>query len=227
MMKISEIFYSLQGEGRLAGVPSVFVRIAGCPLHCRWCDTPYAKTTAEAHDYAVDQVVAETLGYGCDHIVITGGEPMHSPELKELTVKLASPERHITIETAGLVFVPGLECQLMSISPKLSSSTPDDPGLARVHEKLRLNIPAIRDLMSHYEYQLKFVIDRQSDLDEIKTLLRQLPRTPSDKVMLMPQARLREELADKSPLVAEMCRSTGFTFSHRLQVLLWNGQRGK
>ena len=148
-------------------------------------------------------------------------------ELPELTAKLTSPNRHITIETAGIVFVPNLKCQLMSISPKLSSSVPDDPQLAEMHEKLRLNIPAIRDLMACYEYQLKFVVDRQSDLDEIKSILAQLPRAPLSKVMLMPQARTRDELQKNSPFVAEMCKNAGYTFSHRMQVLLWNGQRGK
>jgi 7-carboxy-7-deazaguanine synthase len=226
-MKINEIFYSLQGEGRLAGVPSVFVRISGCPLHCKWCDTPYARTHAESRDCTVEQAVAEVVGYNCSHIVITGGEPMHSPDLQEFTAKLALPNRHITIETAGLVFIPSLKCQLMSISPKLASSTSDDPELATSHEKLRLNIPALRDLMACYEYQLKFVVDHQSDLDEIKAILAQLPRAPASKVLLMPQARTKEDLLKNSPLVAEMCKATGFTFSHRMHVLLWDGQRGK
>ncbi len=225
-MKVSEIFYSLQGEGRLAGVPSVFVRLSGCPLHCKWCDTPYARTHAESRDYTIDEAVAEIAGYNCSNVVITGGEPMHCPDLQEFTAKLASPNRHITIETAGIVFVPNLKCQLMSISPKLASSTPDDPEISAIHEKLRLNMPALRDLMACYEYQLKFVVDRSSDLDEIKAVLAQLPRAPASKVLLMPQARIKEDLLINAPLVAELCKATGFTFSHRMHVLLWNGQRG-
>jgi 7-carboxy-7-deazaguanine synthase len=226
-MKVSEIFYSLQGEGRLAGVPSVFVRIAGCPLHCRWCDTAYARDHAASKEYSVAETLAEVTKYDCRHIVITGGEPMHAPDLPEFAAKLASPLRHITIETAGLVSIPNLNCQLMSISPKLSSSTPADPALAAAHDKLRLNIEALRGLTACYDYQLKFVVDRPADLEEIKEILAQLPRTAAERVMLMPQARTKDELLRNSPMVAEMCKANGFAFSQRLHLLLWNGQPGK
>jgi 7-carboxy-7-deazaguanine synthase len=226
-MKISEVFHSLQGEGRLAGTPSVFVRIAGCPLRCRWCDTAYARDHAASKEYSVAEALAEVTKYNCRHIVITGGEPMHAPELPEFAAKLASPARHITIETAGLVFTPSLNCQLMSISPKLSSSTPADVTLAVAHDKLRLNIEALRNLTACYDYQLKFVIDRPSDLEEIRDILAQLPRPAAERVMLMPQARTRDELLRNSPMVAEMCKANGFAFSQRLHIFLWNNQRGK
>jgi 7-carboxy-7-deazaguanine synthase len=226
-MKVSEVFYSIQGEGRLAGTPSVFVRVAGCPLRCKWCDTAYAWDATAAKNRSVDDLVAEVLGYNCPHIVITGGEPMDCPELPDFLSGLAAPNRHITVETAGLLFIPRLNCHLMSISPKLSSSLPDDPALAAEHDKLRLNIEAIRNLLACYDYQLKFVIDREKDLDEIKELLRQLPRSAAEHVMLMPQARTREELLQKAPMVAEMCKTSGFAFSDRLQMLLWNGQPGR
>jgi 7-carboxy-7-deazaguanine synthase len=226
-MKVSEVFHSLQGEGRLSGTPSVFVRIAGCPLHCRWCDTAYARNEAASKEYSVTEALAEVTKYNCRNIVITGGEPMHALDLPEFAAKLASPSRHITIETAGLVFVPGLNCQLMSISPKLSSSTPADAALAAAHDKLRLNIEALRNLTACYDYQLKFVIDRPSDLEEIRDILAQLPRAATERVLLMPQARTRDELLRNSPMVAEMCKTNGFAFSQRLHILLWNNQRGK
>jgi 7-carboxy-7-deazaguanine synthase len=225
-MKVSEVFYSLQGEGKLTGTPGVFIRLAGCPLHCKWCDTAYARTEAGAKELTVTEALTEVTKYNCRHIVITGGEPMHSPDLPEFVVKLASPSRHITIETAGMVFTPNLPVQLMSISPKLSSSAPADARMAEEHNRLRLNVEVIRNLMACYEYQLKFVIDREDDLREIKELLAQLPRHAAERVLLMPQARTREELLQKSNMVAEMCKTTGFTFSQRLHVLLWNSRRG-
>lgn len=224
-MRISELFYSLQGEGRLAGTPSVFVRIAGCPLHCRWCDTAYARSENSGKELSIAEALAEVTKQNCRHVVITGGEPMHSPELPEFAAKLGGT-RHITIETAGLVFMPNLPCQLMSISPKLSSSAPDDPTMADEHNRLRLNVEVIRNLMACYEYQLKFVIDREEDLSEIRELLGQLPRHAAERVLLMPQARSREELIAKSLMVAEMCKKTGFTFSQRLHVMLWGNRRG-
>jgi 7-carboxy-7-deazaguanine synthase len=225
-MNVSEVFHSLQGEGRLAGTPSVFVRIAGCPLRCKWCDTAYAWDHDAGKEYSLADLAAEVAAFNCQHLVVTGGEPMHSPELPDFLAKLAAPGRHITVETAGLVFVPKLNCQLMSISPKLSSSTPADPALAAEHDKLRINIEAIRNLAACYDYQLKFVIDCESDLAEIKELLAQLPRSASERVMLMPQARTRDELLAKYPLVADMCKTSGFAFSQRLHILLWDNHRG-
>src|SRR6187200_2994096 len=121
-MKISEIFYSIQGEGKLAGVPSVFVRVSGCNLRCVWCDTPYASWRPDGQDRALDDVLGEALGYGARHVVVTGGEPMIEPEMVALTERLREAGQHITVETAGTVFKP-VQCDLMSISPKLANST--------------------------------------------------------------------------------------------------------
>src|ERR1700716_933574 len=120
-MKISEIFYSVQGEGILVGVPSVFVRTSGCNLRCTWCDTPYTSWQPEGEECALEQIVAEVERYPARHVVITGGEPMIAPEIVTLTQMLRERQRHITIETAGTIFVP-VACDLMSISPKLANS---------------------------------------------------------------------------------------------------------
>jgi 7-carboxy-7-deazaguanine synthase len=125
-VKISEIFHSLQGEGFLAGVPSVFVRLAGCPLQCRWCDTKYAWDASAGKDYDVAEVVEIAKKPRCRHIVITGGEPMIDSDLLTLVRGLKAVDKHITIETAGIAYVPDMPCDLMSISPKLSNSVPED-----------------------------------------------------------------------------------------------------
>src|SRR3954464_15198022 len=121
-MKISEIFYSIQGEGMLAGVPSVFVRTSGCNLRCTWCDTPYASWRPEGQDVGYGPILANVRRHWSGYVVVTGGEPMIDPDIVELTQKLRTIEHHITIETAGTVFKP-VECDLMSISPKLGNST--------------------------------------------------------------------------------------------------------
>src|ERR1044071_7329276 len=82
-VRIAEIFHSVQGEGILAGVPSVFVRTSGCNLRCVWCDTPYTSWDPEGEDRALDQIIVETRGYPSRYVVITGGEPFLSPELPE------------------------------------------------------------------------------------------------------------------------------------------------
>jgi 7-carboxy-7-deazaguanine synthase len=114
----------------------------------------------------------------------------------------------------------------MSISPKLSNSTPAEAELAALHEDSRLDIAVLRRLIDNYKYQLKFVVDSQDDLLEIQQSIEKIGNVDTDKVMLMPQATTRNELLAKSPMVADMCKSDGFAFSQRLQVLLWDNERG-
>ena len=80
-MKISELFYSIQGEGKLTGVPSVFVRASGCNLRCTWCDTPYASWEPEGENFSVAQIVERVIAFPARHVVLTGGEPMMMPEI--------------------------------------------------------------------------------------------------------------------------------------------------
>src|ERR1700704_5838800 len=101
-MKVSEIFYSIQGEGMLTGVPSVFVRTSGCNLRCVWCDTPYTSWTPEGPEMAIEEIAKEVARYPATaHVVITGGEPMLFPSVVELAARLKAAGHHITIETAG------------------------------------------------------------------------------------------------------------------------------
>src|SRR5438045_9777140 len=102
-MYISEIFHSIQGEGELTGVPSVFVRTSGCNLRCTWCDTKYASWHPEGKEMSVDNVVSRVIEFDSDYCVLTGGEPMVAKGIHELAEKLQSSGKHITIETAATV----------------------------------------------------------------------------------------------------------------------------
>src|SRR5205807_10197105 len=102
-MKIAEIFYSIQGEGMLTGVPSVFIRTSGCNLRCVWCDTPYTSWNPEGRDMTIDEIVTAVREHPASHAVITGGEPMIAEPIVELTERLKALDLHITIETAGTV----------------------------------------------------------------------------------------------------------------------------
>jgi len=232
-MRVKEIFYSLQGEGFLVGRPSVFIRLAGCPLCCRWCDTKYALDEKLASDQAVSEITVAVRQWPTEFIVITGGEPLVHPDLSlqaqlsYLTQQLKAIGKHITIETAGIGFIPGLTCDLMSISPKLTNSLPCEPRSAAVHERSRLNVPILRKLVDNYNCQLKFVVDSESDLPEILDLLKKIGPIDPHKIMLMPQAATRNELLAKSPMIAGLCKQIGFTFCQRLQILLWNNERGR
>ncbi len=225
-MRINEIFYSLQGEGFLAGIPSVFIRLPGCPLRCKWCDTKYAWDSTAGENFNIEKILWTIRQWPSKFIVITGGEPMVNSDLPKLARQLKTLGKHITIETAGIAYIADMPCDLMSISPKLSNSTPADPKLSAVHEDSRLDLSVLRELLDHHNYQLKFVIDSQDDLSEIQQTVEEIGDVDSEKVMLMPQASTRDELLAKSPMVAEMCKRTGFAFCNRLQILLWDNKRG-
>lgn len=225
-MHVNEIFYSLQGEGFLAGIPSVFVRLAGCPLRCRWCDTKYAWSKEAGRQYSTDEIVSTVQQWPCRFVVVTGGEPMVDTDLPQLVRELKAVGKHITIETAGIAYIPDMQCDLMSISPKLSNSMPDDSELAAIHKNSKLDLAVLEELLGCYNYQLKFVVDSGADLSEIEETIEKLAHVDSEKVMLMPQASTRQGFLAKSPMVAELCKRTGYAFSQRLQVLLWDNERG-
>ncbi len=222
-MKIAEIFYSIQGEGMLAGTPSAFVRTSGCNLRCAWCDTPYTSWNPEGREMAPQEIVAETRRYPARHVVVTGGEPMIAPEIGALTEGLREAGLHITIETAGTVFRP-VACDLMSISPKLSNSTPEGPWAER-HERARSQPDALRRLMAICDYQLKFVIANPEDVPEARELTGSLGADPA-RVVLMPEGVDREVLRERAIWLAEICKREGFRFSPRLHVELYGNRRG-
>ncbi|MDX2065768.1 MAG: 7-carboxy-7-deazaguanine synthase QueE [Fimbriimonadaceae bacterium] len=225
MLKIAEIFASVQGEGVFVGVPSVFVRVSGCNLRCHWCDTPYASWHPEGESASVAEVVARVRAYGVRHVVLTGGEPMLFDEMAELAQHLAAAGHHLTFETAGTVdrLVP---CDLMSISPKLAHSTPADPDWGPRHEARRLNLPVLRSLIARYPSQLKFVVSSPEDLDEIAALLAQLHPLPPDRVVLMPEGVVAEVLAERAAWIVPACIERGWRYSPRLHIDLFGNRRG-
>ena len=237
------------------GVPSVFVRASGCNLRCTWCDTPYASWNANkeasAAEKTVAEVVADVLGYRAEHVVITGGEPMMFHETATLIGALKDAGKHITVETAGTLWLDDLEksaantgrppIDLASISPKLANSTPterDGGRFAIAHERQRINLDVLRAFAGRRgnaiaECQWKFVVARPEDLKEIDSLLAGintgLPpehHIPKRDVLLMPEGIDSATLAERSGWLAELCKSTGYRFCPRLHILLYGNRRG-
>ncbi len=227
-MRISEIFHSIQGEGKLAGVPSVFVRTAGCNLHCAWCDTPQAAQATHSESLDIDSIVKRISGYRARHVVLTGGEPMIAEGVVELTRRLKDSGLHVTIETAATVW-QDVVFDLASICPKLSNSTPflrDDDRRVEVHEKLRINLDVIRLFMSGPDCQLKFVIDVPDDLAEVRDLVARIGGVEPANVLLMPQGVTKEQLHDKSRWIVELCKQHGYRFCPRLHIDLYGNTPG-
>ena len=178
---------------------------------------------------SVQAILQKVLEWNCRHIVLTGGEPMIAPEFSTLTTELRKAGKHITIETAATVPPAEIECDLASLSPKLSNSTPPaerDPAWSKKHEDTRLRPDVISDWIRNYEFQLKFVVSTEKDLAEIKALLSHLSPVPPDRVLLMPEGIDAQTLSSRSPWLIEICKREGFRFCPRLQIELFGHQRG-
>lgn len=231
-MLISEIFYSVQGEGELVGVPSVFVRTSGCNLRCGWCDTKYASWHPGGENLTVDEIVARVLAFSASrHVVLTGGEPMAARDIHLLAAQLRAHGRHITIETAGTVPPEGIACDLASISPKLANSTPEAGTIADAwverHEKTRFQPEVIRRWMDGGNFQFKFVVDSPEDLAEIRGTLAALGREVAPwKVLLMPQGTDPGALGRRQNLLLAACKTHGFRYCDRLHIHLFGNTMG-
>jgi 7-carboxy-7-deazaguanine synthase len=227
-MRVAEIYASIQGEGRLTGTPSVFVRASGCNLRCSYCDTPFASWRPEGDDQSVAEILETVAAYPPRHVVLTGGEPMLFAELVPLCQGLRELGRHITIETAGTLYLP-LECDLMSISPKLANSTPSagvSPAWRQRHESSRRQPEVLRQLIRQYDYQLKFVVADAADAHEALRFLDNFPELARHRVLLMPEGTDAARLAQVAGWLEPFCRTAGLRFCPRRQIEWFGHRRG-
>lgn len=242
-MLISEIYLSRQGEGLLTGTPSVFVRTSGCNLRCDFCDTPFTSWNPEGSQKSVAEVVAAVVEVAvrplpdraegqdnfdgpASHVVLTGGEPMLAKEVEQLCESLTNQKFHITIETAGTLD-RDLHCDLMSISPKLSNSTPSAERAgqwAAKHDATRHRPDIVASLIGRHDYQLKFVVAKTEDLNEIETYVTEVSDVNRSKVLLMPEGIDAETLQQRATWLEPLCRDRGFTFCPR-QHIFWYGNK--
>jgi 7-carboxy-7-deazaguanine synthase len=210
-LPVSEIFYSLQGEGKLAGVPSLFVRFAGCPLRCPWCDTRYAWDASAGQQKTIDELLAEISRSPSRYVVLTGGEPLIHSELMPLVTQLRRLEYHVTIETSGVAFQE-VACDLLSLSPKLPSTLPDQ-------NPIRPDV--LRKLIAQAEdYQVKFVVANSDEVKETLAILDANPYIDRTNVMLMPMSSNQTEYRQSAPQVARWAIEHGLRFCSRLHLEL-------
>lgn len=176
----------------------------------------------------VDEIVETVEGLKIEHVVLTGGEPMLFDPIETLATKLRRLGHVITIETAGTVF-RDLPCDLMSISPKLSNSTPGETsGWRERHESTRINLGVLQDLIKRYPYQLKFVVNPDSgdDLAEIEALLGKLDGIKPTQVLLMPEGTDHETVLRRSRLLVPAVMERNWRLTQRLHIELFGNTKG-
>lgn len=218
----------MQGEGAYAGTPSVFLRTYMCNLSCTWCDTKYTWVNQDRSvrgvDYesmSADSIIDRIVGYGCKHLVLTGGEPLlHQRLLGPLLANLKKEGFFIEVETNGTV-APSAELDglvdCFNVSPKISNSL--------IEERARIRPEALRAFVLSRKAWFKFVVCERRDLAEIEDLISKLA-IPRDRVMLMPEGVDSSALLAKSPWLVEVCKERGFRFSSRLHILIFGNKRG-
>ncbi len=235
-LPISETFLSIQGEGKLVGAASYFVRVAGCNLRCGWCDTPYASWEPQGEARSVVALVEAARASGVRHAVLTGGEPMIFEAIEGLCGGLRGAGLHVTIETAATVF-RGFAVDLVSMSPKLANSAPaagdprDPLGVWRErHEQRRRRPEVVQAFIDQArrdgtDVQLKFVVAGTGDVAEIEMLLGDVTGWRPDDVLLMPEGVVTPAPGSTRWIVA-VCIARGWRYAHRLHIDLFGHTRG-
>jgi len=206
---IAEIFYSIQGEGKLAGVPSTFVRSAGCPVHCPWCDTRFAWDVSHARPITVPEILAAIRKYPTRYVILTGGEPLQHPGMIRLAATLRNANYHVTVETSGYLYRE-IACDLLSLSPKLPGSVP-----GRTTFK-----PAIlrRLIASAPDYQIKFVVGSRHDVHAVAGMLKRYAFLNPDHVYLMPRAATAKTYTRLAQKIARWALKNNLRISPRLHL---------
>lgn len=210
-LRISEIFHSLQGESNTVGLPTVFIRLTGCPLRCVYCDTAYAFTGGERIE--IDAIIAQAEQYGTDYITVTGGEPLAQPACLELMTKLLDKGYVVSLETSGAIDMSAVDPRVIKV---MDLKTPSSGELSK-------------NLLQNIEYltkkdQVKFVIGNDEDYEWSKTILKDYDLPNRCEILFSPvmgqqdPTQLAEKiLQDRLPV----------RFQIQLHKLLWDDAQGK
>jgi 7-carboxy-7-deazaguanine synthase len=216
-VRVAELFHSLQGEGPSTGMPAHFLRLQGCDVGCRWCDTKYTWDPAGGREVAPDRAFAELRALGpADLLVVTGGEPLSHAGLPGLLAAAFASWARVEVETSGL-FTPPLTHDRLhyNVSPKLPSAT----------ERWAETWAHVSTFAADPNTTFKLVVgDAPDEADALRLLAeRALPR---NRTLLMPEGLTDDALRGRAVALAETCKREGLRLSPRLHVWLWGARRG-
>ena len=207
------------------------MRTSGCNLRCRWCDTKYASWKPEGENVTINDLLDKVCSYPARHVVISGGEPMIAKGIEEFTHLLKESGKHITIETAGTISPDGIQCDLASLSPKLSDSTPKEGDINKEwidrHESKRLDYDILSEWVNSYNFQLKFVVSKEEEIKEIQNVISRIEgKILPEKVLLMPEGIDPDTLRSRYDLLIGLCKENGYRLCHRLHINLFGNTPG-
>ncbi len=215
------LFFSLQGEGATIGRPSVFIRLMGCSVGCVWCDTKYSWAGPPLEEKTLSEILDFCEEHEGAQVVVTGGEPLESPQFSVLIESLHRAGLRVEVETAGHIPPPEDALKRVNqwnVSPKLQSAQISE-------EKQPKTLDWLRQAKEPY---LKFVVHRTDELDEIEVVLEKygLGDFPRSRIIISPGGKTREQMEHRLFALAEASMNRGFRFTPRLHVMLWGDKRG-
>ncbi|NOR80179.1 MAG: 7-carboxy-7-deazaguanine synthase QueE [Methyloprofundus sp.] len=210
-LRISEIFYSLQGESRTVGLPTVFIRLTGCPLRCQYCDTSYAFSGGEMQ--SMTDIIEQAARYNTRYITVTGGEPLAQPGCLELLKQLADKGYRVSLETSGAIDVSGVDARIVKVMD-LKTPASDEES---------------RNLYSNLQYldsqdQLKFVICNALDYAWAKEKISEYQLDKKCEILFSPA------MGEQDPTeLAEWILGDQLPVRFQLQLhkILWGNIAGK
>jgi 7-carboxy-7-deazaguanine synthase len=210
-LRISEIFYSLQGEANTVGIPTVFIRLTGCPLRCGYCDTAYAFTGGKK--MSLSDIIADVEQYDCQYITVTGGEPLAQPVCLELMRQLVDKNYKVSLETSGALDVSTVDARVVKV---MDIKTPSS---GEVDKNLYANIDHLTS-----QDQIKFVIGSDEDYQWSKAILKQYDLLNRCEILFSPVMGQQSptELAEKI-----LHDRLAVRFQIQLHKLLWDNAQGK
>jgi 7-carboxy-7-deazaguanine synthase len=210
-LRITEIFYSLQGESSTVGIPTVFIRLTGCPLRCTYCDTEYAFVGGEKKQ--IREIISEVESYGTRYVTVTGGEPLAQPACLELMTKLLDLGYNVSLETSGAIDVSSVDPRVVKV---MDLKTPSSGELDKNRYQ---NIQHLNQ-----KDQVKFVIGNEEDYKWSKQVLSDYQLPNQCEILFSPITGLQNptELANKI-----LQDRLPVRFQMQLHKLLWDNVRGK
>ena len=210
-LRISEIFYSLQGESRTVGMPTVFIRLTGCPLRCQYCDTSYAFSGGEMK--SIEQIMQQVSAYKTQYITVTGGEPLAQPGCLELLRQLADKDYCVSLETSGAIDVSTVDARIIKVMDLKT------PASAEEHRNLYTNLQYLDS-----KDQIKFVICNAEDYAWSKAKMAEYQLAQQSEILFSPSMAQQDPtelaewiLADQLPV----------RFQVQLHKFLWGDVAGK